>query len=53
MEETEVGRYRQEVTDNFTREARDNMTDEQWSEYKEKIDADRAVDRTGAVQSSS
>lgn len=51
MEDTEVGRYRQEVTDNFTREAIDNMSEEQWEEYKMKIDSSRGATASAAVGS--
>lgn len=51
MEDTEVGRCRQEVTDNYTREAIDNMSEEQWEEYKMKIDSSRDATASAAVGS--
>lgn len=43
MEDTQLGRYRKEVMDNFTREAIDHMTHEEWVEFKQTIDDTRAV----------
>jgi hypothetical protein len=39
------------VTDNFTREATDNMTDDQWEEYKTRIDSCRSAAASAAVES--